>query len=71
VPQLLAEGWTLAPVVLVGQGRVALRNCISNIRPEGLSYESAAARLHFLMTESRRRRLSGVALKDETGALGG
>jgi ethanolamine ammonia-lyase small subunit len=70
-PQLLAEGWTLAPVVLVGQGRVALRNCISNIRPEGLSYKNAAARLHFLMTESRRRRLSGVALKDETGALGG
>jgi ethanolamine ammonia-lyase small subunit len=49
----------------------AERNCVSNIRPEGLPYVSAAARLHFLMSEARRRRLSGVALKDETRALGG
>lgn len=115
-PALLHEGWSLAPVVLAEQGRVALgdeiglllrarlvvvligerpglsspdslgayltwhprpgrtdadRNCISNIRPQGLAYEQAAGRLRYLMNEARRRKLSGVALKDETGALGG
>ena len=42
----------------------AARNCISNIRPEGLPYEVAAHKLHFLMRESRVRRLSGVGLKE-------
>jgi ethanolamine ammonia-lyase small subunit len=44
------------------------RNCISNVRPAGLGFDEAAARLHYLMTEMRRRELSGVALKDETAA---
>lgn len=106
------ENWTLAPVAVVEQGRVAIgdevgellgarmvvvligerpglsspdsmgiyltwaprvgltdesRNCISNVRPAGLSYRDAAARLHYLMTEARRRELTGIALKDETG----
>ncbi len=43
----------------------AERNCISNIRPEGLSYDIAARKLHFLMSEARVRRLSGVALKED------
>jgi ethanolamine ammonia-lyase small subunit len=110
VPRLRREGWSVAPVVVAEQGRVALgdevgallsarlaavllgerpglsspdslgayvtwapaagrrdaeRNCLSNIRPAGLGYELAADRLYFLLTEARRRKLTGVALKDD------
>jgi ethanolamine ammonia-lyase small subunit len=112
LPKLSAAKWTLAPIVLVEQGRVAIgdpiaellkarlsvvligerpgltspdslgayltwaprvgktdaeRNCISNIRPEGLAYDEAAERIFALMTESRRRRVSGVSLKEDDG----
>jgi ethanolamine ammonia-lyase small subunit len=42
----------------------AERNCISNVRPEGLPYDQAARKLHFLMSEARLRKLSGVELKE-------
>lgn len=43
----------------------ARRNCISNVRPAGLGWRAAAETLCHLLAEARRRRLSGVELKDE------
>ncbi len=45
------------------------RNCISNVRREGLSYAGAAHKLMYLMTEARKRGHSGVLLKDEAESL--
>lgn len=44
----------------------AERNCVSNIRGEGLSYDQAAAKLAWLMREALRLETTGVALKDES-----
>ena len=103
--------WTLAPVSVVEQGRVAIgddialalnaqmvvvligerpglsspdslgiyltwqpkpgcddgkRNCISNVRLEGLTPEKAAARCLYLMENARARQLTGIGLKDRS-----
>ncbi len=115
LPLLQASNWSLAPLVVVRQARVALqdevgeifrakislmllgerpglgsadslgayftfapalgrtdadRNCISNIRPGGLVPADAAVKLHYLLEQSRQLQLSGVALKDDSPALG-
>ena len=41
------------------------RNCISNIRPEGIDYAKAASKIQYLITASFRLQYSGVALKDD------
>jgi ethanolamine ammonia-lyase small subunit len=61
-PDSLGAYLTWAPRV----GRTdAERNCVSNIRPEGLPLARAADKLLWLMTEARRRELTGVNLKEE------
>ena len=40
------------------------RNCISNVRPEGLSYERAAFKLAWLVEMAFEKNVSGTALKD-------
>ena len=47
----------------------AQRNCISNVRPEGLSYVRAAHTLVWLMLEAARRGGTGIALKDDSAAV--
>jgi ethanolamine ammonia-lyase small subunit len=44
----------------------AERNCISNVRPEGLIYDAAAFKLAHLLEAARSRKLTGVGLKDES-----
>jgi ethanolamine ammonia-lyase small subunit len=44
------------------------RNCVSNIHGAGLGYDEAAFRIAWLVREGLARGLSGIALKDESGA---
>jgi ethanolamine ammonia-lyase small subunit len=45
------------------------RNCISNVREEGLGYTAAANRLHYYMQESSRLHMTGLGLKDPAADL--
>jgi ethanolamine ammonia-lyase small subunit len=64
-PDSMGLYFTWAPRVGLPDSR---RNCISNVRPAGLAYADAAHTLHYLLSEARRRGLSGIGLKDETEA---
>lgn len=43
----------------------AERNCVSNVRPAGLSIDAAAQTLHQLLAQARLKQLTGVGLKDD------
>lgn len=45
------------------------RNCISNVRPEGLPYDDAVVKLRYLVAQSLQRQLTGVALKDNSDQM--
>ena len=60
-------------VYLTAQPRVgrmdAERNCLSNIRAEGLSIEAAAHKLWWLLQRARTIGGTGTQLKDESDRL--
>jgi ethanolamine ammonia-lyase small subunit len=47
----------------------AERNCISNVRPEGLQYAAAAKKLMWLAKTAQGLKATGITLKDESELL--
>ncbi len=45
------------------------RNCISNVRPQGLGYDEAVVKLHWLVQQSIRLQMTGVDLKDNSDVV--
>jgi ethanolamine ammonia-lyase small subunit len=62
-PDSLGAYLTLAPRLGLTD---ADRNCVSNIRPEGMMLEEAARRIGWLIDQAMTRGISGVALKDDS-----
>lgn len=62
-PDSLGAYLTWAPRVGLAD---SLRNCVSNIRLEGLAYGLAAYKITWLLAMARRLGSTGVALKDES-----
>ncbi|MGH8686761.1 MAG: ethanolamine ammonia-lyase subunit EutC [Burkholderiales bacterium] len=65
-PDSLGAYLTFAPRI----GRTdAQRNCVSNIRPQGLAYEAAARRIDWIAAAGVERGVTGVGLKDGSAGL--
>jgi len=62
-PDSLGIYLTYAPKITCSD---ADRNCISNVRPEGLGYAAAASKLMWLAKAAAQLKISGVGLKDES-----
>jgi len=62
-PDSLGAYFTYQPTVGCPDSK---RNCLSNIRKRGMSYQQASERLNYLIKEAIKRHYSGVELKDET-----
>lgn len=63
-PDSLGAYLTFAPRIGLTDEK---RNCVSNIHGAGLSYDEAALKIAWLVREGLARRVTGVALKDESG----